>query len=75
MRLHRAIDMLQEWDDRATLHPDHICIHSPKHLYEDCPAPPEAIYSGLDALRDSPEGLRARLVNGEGPSRRAPALS
>ncbi len=74
MRLYRALDMLQEWDPRATLHPDHICIHQPKHRVEHCPAPPEAVYSGIDALRDSPDGLRTRLINGEGPNRRAPAL-
>jgi hypothetical protein len=75
MRLHLALDMLQEWDPRATLHPDHICIHSPRHLYENCPAPREAVYSSLDALRDSPDGLRMRLVNGAGPSRQAPVLN
>lgn len=72
MRLHHALDMLQEWDPRATLHADHICIHRPRHLVENCPAPPEAVYSSLDALRDSPDGLRMRLINGEGPNRNAP---
>ncbi len=75
MRLHHALDMIQEWDPRATLHADHICTHQEQHHVQNCPAPPEAVYSGLDALRDSPDGLRARLVAGEGPNRRAPVLS
>jgi hypothetical protein len=75
MRLHQALDMIQEWDPRATLHTDHICINPTRHRVEDCPAPPVAVYSGLDAMRDSPDGLRARLVAGEGPNRRVPILN
>jgi hypothetical protein len=74
MRLHHALDMIQEWDPRAILHADHICIYRPKHQVENCPAPPQAVYAGIDALRDSPDGLRARLINGVGPNRHAPTL-